>query len=88
MTNEDVADTWVTEDGQDRFGVTVRLLETGASASNRRRAAHIGRPVAILIDGEVVTAPTVRSSISTMAVIDGSYTRAEAERIDAGIGNR
>jgi hypothetical protein len=88
VTNEDVADTRVTEDGPDRFGVTVQLLETGAQRLQQATAAHIGRPVAILIDGEVVTAPIVRSSISGMAVINGHYTRAEAEHIDAGIGNR
>jgi preprotein translocase subunit SecD len=48
-------------------------------------ANHIGRPLAILIDGEVITAPVVRGPISTSALISGDYTRAEADRIVNGI---
>jgi len=44
--------------------------------------------IAILIDGDVVSAPTLRDPISTSAVIDGHYTREEAERIVAGIRGR
>ena len=51
-------------------------------------ASHIGKPVAILIDGDVVMAPVLTGLISTSAVIDGNYTRAEAERIVDGIGMR
>jgi preprotein translocase subunit SecD len=42
--------------------------------------------VAILIDGEVVLAPIVRSAIGDEAMITGDSTQAEAERIAAGIG--
>ena len=48
-------------------------------------ARHVGELIAILIDGEVVTAPRLRSPISTVAVISGDYTRAEAERIADGM---
>ena len=51
-------------------------------------AEHIGRPVAILIDGTVVMAPIVRSPIGDSAVISGQFTREEAERIAAGIDGR
>jgi len=48
-------------------------------------AGHIGRPVAILIDGRVVLAPTLRAIIADSAVITGSYTREEAERLAEGL---
>jgi preprotein translocase subunit SecD len=51
-------------------------------------ATHVGRPVALLIDGDVVSAPVVRSPMSDSAVISGNFTRAEAERIAEGIGRR
>jgi len=51
-------------------------------------ANHIGKPVAVLIDGEVVTAPVLRGPISTLGLISGDYTRAEANRIVSGIGVR
>ena len=49
---------------------------------------HLDRPVAILLDGDVVMAPVVKSPISGSAMITGNYTRAEAERIVTGIVGR
>ena len=45
----------------------------------------IVRPVALLIDGYVVVAPTVRSEVGDAARLSGDYTRAEAERIVRGV---
>jgi len=88
VTNDDIAQSWVTQEGADHFGVSVELLEAGAQRMRQATAAHLGRPVAILIDGEVVTAPAVRSAISNSAVISGGYSRSAAERIADGIGVR
>jgi hypothetical protein len=88
VTNDDIARSWVTEDGPDRFAVSVELLDAGAQRMQQATATHIGRPVAILIDGNVVMAPVVRSTIRNAAMITGNYTRAEAERIADGIGRR
>ena len=88
-TNEDVANSRVVQgDGPSHFDVHVQFNGAGAEKMREATARHIGRPVAILIDGDVVTAPTVRSPISTSAVISGDYTKAEAERIVNGIGIR
>jgi len=88
VTNDDIAQSWVVQDGPDRYGVSVTLHEAGAQRMRQATATHVGRPVAILIDGEVVTVPTVRSAISHSAVIGGHYTHAEAQRIADGIGMR
>ena len=42
--------------------------------------------MAILIDGQVVMAPVLRTPISASAVVTGNFTKAEAERIVNGIG--
>ena len=88
VTNEDIAQSWVTQDDPNRYGVSVQLLPDAAQRMRQATAAHIGRPIAILIDGGVVTAPTVRSAVSDLAWINGDYTRAEAQRIADGIGGR
>lgn len=85
VTNDDIAQSWVVQDGPDRFGISVELLEAGAQRMRQASAAHLGRPVAILIDGDVVAAPVVRAVISNSAMISGDFTRAEAERIAEGI---
>jgi preprotein translocase subunit SecD len=49
---------------------------------------HIGKPVAILLDGQMVMAPVVKASLGASAEITGNFTKAQAERIVEGIGIR
>jgi hypothetical protein len=88
VNNDDIAQSWVLQDGPDRFGVSVQFLPAGAERMRQATATHVGRPMAILIDGAVVMAPVVRSPISDSAVISGNFTQAEAERIADSIGKR
>lgn len=88
VTNSDIAEARAVQSDASSFGVTVTFTANGAAKMLRASRDHIGRPVAILVDGEVVLAPVVRGPISASAIISGSYTRAEAERIAAGIVGR
>ena len=88
VNNDEIAQSWVLQDGPDRFSVSVQFLPGGVERMRRATTAHLGRPVAILLDGEVVMTPVVRSPISDSAMITGNFTRAEAERIADGIGRR
>jgi hypothetical protein len=89
VTNSDIAQAQVIQgDAASTFSVTITFNEDGAAKMFRASQSHIGRPLAILIDGEVVMAPVVRSPITTAATISGNFTRAEAERIVAGIIGR
>jgi hypothetical protein len=88
VSNEDIAQSWVVQDGSDGFGVSVQLLQGGAERMKQATATHVGRPMAILIDGAIVMAPVVRSAISDSAVITGNFTKAEAERIADGLATR
>ena len=89
VTNSDIAQARVTQgDAASTFSVTVTFNADGAAKMLRASQSHIGRPLAILVDGEVVTAPVLRSRITTLAIISGNYTRAEAEKIAAGILGR
>jgi len=85
VSNDDIAQSWVSQDEPDRFSIGVQLLPSGAERMRRATTAHMGRPVAILIDGTVVSAPVVRSPIGDSAVISGHYTRAAAQRIADGM---
>lgn len=89
VTNSDIALAEVIQgDAASTFSVTVTFNADGAAKILRASQSHIGRPLAILVDGEVVLAPVVKNPITTSAIISGSYTRAEAERIVAGILGR
>ena len=86
--NDDVAQTWVVEAAAGEYAVGVQFLPEGAARLKQASEAHTGRPMAVLIDGRVVMAPTVRSPMSDSATISGSFNRAEAERIASGMTNR
>jgi hypothetical protein len=83
--NDDVAHSWVSPDGPDGTEVVVQFMPPAAQRIQEATRRHIGRRVAILIDGTIVMAPVVRSPIADSAVLSGTYTKAEAERIARGI---
>jgi hypothetical protein len=89
VTNGDIAQSRVVN-GNDssHFGVGVEFNEAGAQKMRQATASHVGRPMAILIDGVVVMAPVLRARISTSALISGDLSQAEAERIVTGISIR
>jgi hypothetical protein len=89
VTNSDIAQSRVIPgEGPSIFGVGVQFNEAGAEKMRRATGDHIGRPVAILIDGEVVSAPVLRGPIGESAWLSGLHTKADAERIVNGIGIR
>ena len=71
--------------GHSQFVVGVHFTTEGAQKMRAATQNHIGKPVAILIDDEVVMAPILRSAISESAEITGDYTREQAQRIVDGI---
>ena len=81
VTTADVADARVTDAGAGRFSVNVRFTKEGSARMVAATSQHIGRPVAILLDGVVLAAPVVRSPIADSAVLTGNFTRAQAEAI-------
>jgi hypothetical protein len=89
VTNADIEQCALVPDkDRPRFDVGVRFNAAGAEKMQKATAAHMGQLMAVLIDGEVVMAPVIRSVITTSAVISGNYSQAEAERIVNGIGVR
>ena len=70
----------LTAEGATRMAqATKRLLKQSESDETLR--------LAILIDGEVIMAPRVRSAMSSSIAITGDFTKAEAERLAASISN-
>src|SRR5262245_54258043 len=85
-TNNDIErSSAVAGDTPARFSIDVRLNAAGAAKMREATATHLGKPIAILINGDVVTAPTLKSPIGAAAVISGDYSQADAQRIAAGM---
>jgi preprotein translocase subunit SecD len=86
VTNNDIErSSVIAGDAPARFWIDVRLNAAGAAKMRQATANHLGKPVAILINGDVVTAPTLKSPIGAAAVISGDYTQADAQRIADGM---
>ena len=86
LTNAEIAGALVVAGASpEQFGVEIRLSERGSASMRAATRNHIGRPVALMLDGLVVAAPTVRSEIGDVGVLTGDYSRSEAERIVRGI---
>jgi preprotein translocase subunit SecD len=86
VANSDIAAARVIQGNQpSQFWISVEFTASGAEKMRTATGDHIGRPVAILLDGRVEAAFTLRSPIGESAVINGNLTRAQAERIAGGI---
>jgi len=89
VTNADVVQARVVPGttGAD-FSVTVAFSREGAAKMAQATAAHVNKPLAILINGQVVTAPTLRDPVSDSAVIAGDFTSSEAAAIAAALNRK
>ena len=84
LSNEDVVSASVSKDSMARTGVSLHFTPEGTKKILAAGKQHIGKPMAILIDGVVVMAPTLRENLSDRAMITG-MTESEAERIVNGM---
>ncbi len=67
---------------QDEFGqanVRFDLIPAAADKFGAYTESHIGTPMAIVLDGRVMSAPVIRARITDSGVIEGNYTIEEAE---------
>jgi len=85
VTNSDIAAARVISSGQGHYSVGVEFSASGAEKMRAATANHIGKPVAILLDGQVAAAPVLRTPIAASAVITGNFTMTQAEKIANGI---
>jgi preprotein translocase subunit SecD len=83
LSNSDIAGTIVVPG--DTYGIDITITDTGAAKIFAATRGHVGKHVVILIDGQVVAAPVLRSPIRNSARISGNFTRADAERIATGV---
>ena len=96
MTGEGVADSYPTMDEFGRFRIILKFTDTGskqfadvtkAIADEGQRSGRLGR-LAIVLDGKLYSAPTVREQISGgSAEISGSFTQREAVDLSNVLNN-
>ncbi len=85
LSGQDLARADVTFDQQSQSPypqIRLRLSDGGAAKFTAATAANIGKPIFILLDNSILSAPTVQSKITgNEAVITGSFTIPEAKQL-------
>jgi hypothetical protein len=85
LTAADIARAQENRDTDGRLAVSLELADEGAVKMRALSSARIGQPLAMVVDGELLWAPTVRTEIGREVMITGGgpngLTRAEVEQI-------
>ncbi|MFT3879559.1 MAG: hypothetical protein QM703_07860 [Gemmatales bacterium] len=83
LTHQDIESAFVDSFGSsaNEYMVQVAFTKEGARKMTALSKEHLHKPLAILIDGKVVSAPVIASELSNGCVIAGNFKKEEAERI-------
>lgn len=85
LSNADVDSAAVVAWGESR-AVEVVFTARGRERFGQVTAEHLGSHLGILVDGQLISAPVVKDTITGgRAVISGDFSEAEAQRIARGI---
>ncbi len=81
LNNDDVAHAFVVSYGE----IRIEFTEAGAKKVADLTGANIGKRLAVIFDGRVISVPTIRDKITNPAIISGNFTIGEARKIASGI---
>ena len=84
-TWEDVSLVKIINDGNSQFGVALTFERAAASRMASATAAHIGKPLAILLDGRVVSVSTLKTPIGDSAMITGITAALAQQLVEANL---
>lgn len=65
------------------WNVQIDFTDEGGAVMGAHTEAHIGSAIAIVLDGVVLSAPTVQARVEESAVIAGNFDETEAQRLAA-----
>lgn len=85
ISNADIVSAQVHESTEVGPRVGVQLTDAAAARFGDATEAMVGEMIAVVVNGEVVTAPIVQTRIEKHVAITGDFTMEEAERIAAGL---
>jgi preprotein translocase subunit SecD len=84
VNNEDIAEASIDEEDKSDPHLKLKFTKQGQRKMEKLTTDHIDKPLAVLVDGKVLAAPIIRSTVSEQAVLSG-IGRAELERIVKGL---
>lgn len=87
LTNADVFYAQALLNMVDGYDIQVNLTEEAAARFGDFTEANIGTPLAIVLDGQVLSIPIVQSRIESPVLITGDFTQTEAEVLAAQLNS-
>jgi len=85
LTRVDLTDAAALHDQQGRFFVGLRFTREGAQKLNELSLRHVGKPLALVLDGELVAAPRIAEPLSQGVLSFSVDSAATAEEVAARI---
>jgi preprotein translocase subunit SecD len=71
-----------------RYELALTFTDEAAERLAKATQGHLFKPLAVIIDGVIVTAPQLASSISKNVRITGGFTKEKAEKIAAALNQK
>ncbi|MCB0061830.1 MAG: protein translocase subunit SecD [Caldilineaceae bacterium] len=81
MTGDVLRDAVAAPDQFNQWAINFGLTSDGSTQFFNYTSSHIGQQMAIVLDGYVLSAPTINAAISDNGVISGQFTQQEAESL-------
>lgn len=69
------------------YHIAVRLHDDFAELNRKMTGANIGKPMAIILDNEVLSAPTIQAELGSQFVITGQFTQDQAIELASQLEN-
>lgn len=86
MTGESIEKASFAKNDSGTYDVTVFLNKSGAEKFHALTKSLIGKKLAVILDGELLTAPEIMEAISGGTFqISGAFTKDEADKIARGL---
>ncbi len=81
MTGDILRNAAVTQDQLGQYEIGFELTGEGSDQFYEYTRANIGEPLAIILDGRVLSAPTINAAIRDTGVITGQFSQEEADSL-------
>ncbi len=81
MTGDILRNALATQDQFGQWEIGFELTGDGSDQFYNYTRANIGEPLAIVLDGQVLSAPTINAAIRDQGVISGQFSQTEADSL-------
>ncbi len=81
MTGAILSNASAMQDQYNQWEISFQLTSEGSTQFSEYTGSHIGQPLAIVLDGRLLSAPRINGRIENNGVITGQFSREEADSL-------